>query len=213
MKLIKRLTTSVTATVGKAVGRLENHDAIINATIRETRQSVAKTKARINTLRQQQSVFESQLKDAFEQANVWQDRARDLADSDQDKALQCLARHNQCLKDGQRLQESVVQQQQLIRQISSNLGKLQGKLEKIQHKQNLLKSRQLLANANHAEASSQCEENLQDTFERWESMVLEHELSIVDQLSADPLEEDFEQRESEAELLQQLARLQVNEKE
>ena len=49
MNLIKRLTTSVSATLDSAVGQLENHDAIIETTIKETRQSVAKTKARINT--------------------------------------------------------------------------------------------------------------------------------------------------------------------
>ena len=49
MKLIKRLSTSITATLDSAVGQLENHDAIVEASIKQTRQSVAKTKARINT--------------------------------------------------------------------------------------------------------------------------------------------------------------------
>ena len=89
MNIFRRLTTSVTATLENAAGQLENHDAIIQATIKETRQSVAKTKARINTLRQQQAVFETQLTDAQEQAEKWQSRAQQLADSDEAKALQC----------------------------------------------------------------------------------------------------------------------------
>ena len=39
MNLIKRLTTSVTATLDSAVGQIENHDAIIEATIKQTRQA------------------------------------------------------------------------------------------------------------------------------------------------------------------------------
>ena len=70
----------------------KNHDAIVEATIKQTRQSVAKTKARINTLRQQLNAYESQLKEAQEQFALWTERAAKLADTDQAKALQCVAR-------------------------------------------------------------------------------------------------------------------------
>ena len=94
MNIFKRFTTSVTATLDNTVRQIENHDAIIEATIKQTRQAAAKTKARINTLRQQQHTYETQLKAAQEQTKLWEQRATKLASNDQAKALQCIARRN-----------------------------------------------------------------------------------------------------------------------
>ena len=207
MNIFRRLTTSVTATLENAAGQLENHDAIIQATIKETRQSVAKTKARINTLRQQQAVFETQLSDAQEQAEKWESRAQQLADSDEAKALQCLSRRNQYQHEQERLSESISQQITLINKVEANLATLQSRLEEMQHKHNLLRSRQSVAQANKGLAKGCSEQDLADTFERWESVVLEHELGFEDGLSADPLQQEFEQRESEDQLREQLASL------
>lgn len=207
MNLLKRLTTSVTATLDTAVCQLENHDAIVNATIKQTRQSVARTKARINTLRQQQSVYESQLVDAHEQMQLWEKRAAELAANDQQKALECLARRNTSEQETKRLEKSIAQQQQLVIQVSENLKALQNKLEEIQHKHNLLRSRQTVADVNKAVASASADQNLDDTFERWESMVLEHELASSDSLAVDPLEQELGKQEQDAALLAQLQAL------
>ena len=82
MKLIKRLSTTLSATLDSAVGQLENHDAIVEATIKQTRQSVAKTKARINTLKQQLNAYEQQLTEAREQYNFCLLYTSDAADED-----------------------------------------------------------------------------------------------------------------------------------
>jgi len=156
MKLIKRLSTSITATLDSAVGQLENHDAIVEATIKQTRQSVAKTKARINTLRQQLSTYETQLKEAREQYALWTDRAASLADSDQEKALQCVARRNQYEAEIGRLNYSAEQQKILIRDVSQNLQKLQSKLDEMTQKHNLMRSRQTVADVNRAVAQVCC---------------------------------------------------------
>ncbi len=213
MNLIKRITTSVTATLDQAVGQLENHDAIIEATIKETRKSVARTKARINTLRQQLSVFENQLEQAREQSHVWESRARQLAETDQEKALQCLQRRNHLEQEQQRLDAAIDQQQQLISKVQANLTKLQAKHDEMQHKHTLLRSRQTVADVNKAVASSQCQQDLDDTFERWESLVLEHELNNDEAASIDPLAQEFERNESDAALQAQLAALVVDNKE
>lgn len=207
MNFLKRLTTSVTATLESAAGQLENHDAIVHATIKETRQAVAKTKARINTLRQQQTVFETQLTDAEEQTRKWEERAQQLAESDEPKALQCLTRRNQYQQERERLQESIAQQVTLINKVEANLKTLQSRLEEMQHKHNLLRSRQSVAQANKGLAKGCSDQDLADTFERWESVVLEHELGCDEGLAADPLQQEFEQRESEAELRAQLESL------
>ena len=204
MKLIKRLSTSITATLDSAVGQVENHDAIVEATIKQTRQSVAKTKARINTLRQQQNTYETQLSQAREQFTLWTDRAANLADTDQEKALQCVARRNQYEAEMGRLNHSTEQQKNLICEVSHNLQKLQSKLDEMTQKHNLMRSRQTVADVNRAVANVSSDDNLSETFERWESAVLEHEFAVSDACTRDPLDLELSREEDDANLLAQL---------
>lgn len=207
MKLIKRLSTSITATLDSAVGQLENHDAIVEASIKQTRQAVAKTRARINTLRQQHLAYQTQLKEAKEQLDLWTQRAASLAASDQEKALQCVARRNQCEADIDRLNYSEKQQAELVRDVTANLQTLQKKLDEMTQKHNLMRSRQTVADVNRAVAYANTDDNLNDTFERWESAVLEHEFAVSDACARDSLDAELTREEDEAELLTQLAQI------
>lgn len=207
MNLIKRLTTSVTATLDTAVAQLENHDAIVEATIKQVRQAVAKTRARINTLRHQQSAYERQLSEATEQSALWTERAKALAETDKEKALQCVARLNHCQSDIKRLTQSIDQQKSLIHDVSINLKKLQAQLQEMTHKHNLMRSRQTVATVNRAVASAGVDDNLNDTFERWEAVVLEHEFAVSDACVTDSLDHELSQQEDDAALLAQLTQL------
>lgn len=210
MKLIKRLSTSISATLDSAVGQLENHDAIVEASIKQTRQAVAKTKARINTLRQQQNAYQTQLTEAREQFDLWTERATSLANSDQAKALQCVARRNQCEADIVRLSYSEKQQADLIRDVSVNLHTLQKKLDEMTQKHNLMRSRQTVADVNRTMSSVSTDETLNDTFERWESVVLEHEFAVSDACAGDVLDIELTRQEDEINLVAQLDSIVAN---
>lgn len=207
MNLIKRLTTSVTATLEGAVGQLENHDAIVDASIKQTRQAVAKTQARLATLRQQQNAYESQLQLSIEQIKVWENRAQSLATDNESKALQCLTRRNQNEAESNRLRQSVQQQDGLINGVSANLSTLKTKLDEMTQRHNLMRSRQAVADVSKVASKSNNSEQLDETFERWESVVLETELAVSDACCSDPLEAQFAQQEDKAKLLDQLSAL------
>ena len=204
MKLIKRLSTSITATLDSAVGQLENHDAIVEASIKQTRQAVAKTQARINTLRQQHHAYQTQLKEAREQFDLWTQRAASLAASDKDKALQCVVRRNQCEADIGRLSYSEKEQADLVRNVTANLQALQTKLDQMTQKHNLMRSRQTVADVNRAVAYASTDDTISETFERWESTVLEHEFAVSDACSRDSLDIELTRVEDEASLIAQL---------
>lgn len=207
MNLIKRLTTSVTATLEGAVGQLENHDAIVDASIKQTRQAVAKTQARLATLRQQQNAYESQLQLSIEQIKVWENRAQSLATDNESKALQCLTRRNQNEAESNRLRQSIQQQDGLINGVSANLSTLKTKLDEMTQRHNLMRSRQAVADVSKVASKSNNSEQLDETFERWESVVLETELAVSDACCSDPLEAQFAQQEDKAKLLDQLSAL------
>ncbi len=207
MNFIKRLTTSVSATLEGAVDQLENHDAIVEANIKKTRQAVAKTQARLASLRQQQSAFENQLNLAQEQIGVWEERASALANTDEAKALQCLSRRNQNETEVSRLQQSIAQQQSLIASVNANLTTLKAKLDEISQRHNLMRSRQAVADVSRVVAKANDTQGMDDTFERWEATVLETELAVNDACCGDPLEAEFTHREQKADLQAQLAAL------
>jgi len=207
MNLIKRLTTTVSATLDNAVGQIENHDAIIEATIKQTRQSVAQTKARINTLRQQQNVYETQLADAHDQHSLWTQRATKLANNNQNKALECLSRRNQCQNEINRLTLLIEEQKTLINDVSQNLQKLQIKSDEMSQKHNLMRSRQAVSDVNRAVGKTEINTSVNDSFERWESIIMEHEMAHSEICSRDPLEQEFVLQENEADLLKQLTEL------
>jgi len=207
MNLIKRLTTSVTATLEGAVGQLENHDAIVDASIKQTRQAVAKTQARLATLRQQQNAYESQLQLSIEQIKVWENRAQSLATDNESKALQCLTRRNQNEAESNRLKQSIEQQDGLINSVSANLSTLKTKLDEMTQRHNLMRSRQAVSDVSKVASKSNNSEQLDETFERWESVVLETELAVSDACCSDPLEAQFAQQEDKAKLLDQLSAL------
>jgi phage shock protein A len=197
----------VTETLDSAVAQLENHDAIVDATIKQTRQAVAKTKARINTLRQQENAYTTQLAEAVEQRDLWTKRAAKFAVSDQGKALQCVARLNQSASEIKRLTSASDQQKELIHDVNSNLQKLQKKLDEMTQKHNLMRSRQTVADVNRAMVSVNVDDSLSGTFERWESAVLEHELAVSDVCSRDSLDMELSQGENQEDLIGQLAEI------
>ena len=207
MNLIKRLTTSVSATLENAVGELENHDAIVEANIKQTRQAVAKTQARLASLQQQQSNFESQLNVAREQIDLWESRAKSIAVTDEPKALQCLTRRNQSEAEVKRLTQAIDQQSTLITQVADNLHKLKTKLDEMSQRHNLMRSRQTVAEVNRAACKADHSQQLNETFERWEASVLDSELSIGAHSNNDPLDAKFSREELSSELHAQLAEL------
>lgn len=207
MNIFKRITTSVSASLDNAVGQIENHDAIVEASIKQTRQAVAKTKARINTLRQQQSVYEKQQVEAREQHQLWTDRATRLAESDQARALQCITRRNQCLAEIERLDKAIPQQQQLVQKVTGNMQKLESQLAEMTQKHNLMRSRQTVADVNRVVGRMHRDEDLQDTFERWEATVLEYELDGCEFATDDPLDSELRNEENDEQLMAQLNEL------
>ena len=51
MSLIRRISTSITSSVDRAVSKVENHDAIINAALRDTQQAAARSRVLLERVR------------------------------------------------------------------------------------------------------------------------------------------------------------------
>jgi len=204
MKLIKRITTTLSANMNSAVNQLENHDGIISASISRTRQSIAKTQSQYNSLIRQQDALKTQLQEAQKQAALWTERAARSANDDKDKALACVAKRNHFEQEQQRIKSNLQQHQGLLREVSQHLETLKKRLSETQQRHQLMRSRHSLAKTSKCVISCMEEDDLDQTFERWEAVVLESEPSVYLQQSTDDLEFELKQEEDHSLLEAQL---------
>ena len=86
MRLIKRISTTVSSTLDKAVSKVENHDAIINAALRETQQAAARSRVRLVRVQKDGNNLKARRDELRIAASQWTERAKSVAASDEAKA-------------------------------------------------------------------------------------------------------------------------------
>ncbi len=201
MSLIKRFSATLFSHVDEAVSRMENHDAVIEASLRDTRRAAAQAKARLARARGDGERLRAKLASLRDAEHIWVQRARSAADSDEETALECLRRRRGCKRHVVELESTLERHAEVERRLGADIGKLEARLGDIAQQRNLMRTRQSAAeamrniNALDAVAGS----DLEDSFERWETQITEAELAAGRPDLADPLEREFldaEEREA-----------------
>ena len=215
MSLIKRISASVTSTVDRAVSRVENHDAIINAALKDTQHAAARSRVRLARVQKDGNNLRAR-RDELEAAVIrWTDRARKVADTDEAKALECLRRRKECQGQLVSLADAIDKHEQLETRVSDNLKKIEARINEVAHQRNMMRSRQSVAEAtrivNNIEGVSYGE--IEDTFDRWEINLGETEILMGSTQPSDRLDNEFLATESNDELRAELDDLLQDDKE
>ena len=215
MSLFRRISTSITSSVDRAVSKVENHDAIVNAALRDTQQAAARSRVRLARVRKDGQA----LKDRYQSLQLaetrWTERARSVAASDEAKALECLRRRKDCEKQLRALDDSIEKHEELEVRISGQVKKIEARIGEIAQQRNMMRSRQSVAEAmrtiNNIEGVSYGE--IEDTFDRWEINLGETEILLGATTDRDPLETAFLAEEDTEELRAELEILLESDKE
>jgi phage shock protein A len=209
MSLIRRISTSITSSVDRAVSKVENHDAIINAALRDTQTAAARSRVRLERVRKDGRSLKTRHSDLQLAASRWTERARSLGTSDEQKALECLRRRKDCEVQMRHLQESIEKHDELEARITDQVKKIEARIGEVAQQRNMMRSRQSVAEAmrtiNNIEGVSYGE--IEDTFDRWEINLGETEVLMGAATTADPLETAFLAEEDTAELRAELSML------
>ncbi len=209
MSIFKRISATFTASVDNVVSKVENHDAIIDASIKECRQAAARTRVRLSKVQRDGEQMRQQYERSKDDISLWQKRAVETAQSDQQKALQCVKRKQTAEKDLERLQESLNQHRETERRVGENLKAIESRVGQITQQRNTMRTRQSAAEA--ARIISRLEgdqgDGIEETFDRWESALIENEISTEVVMERDPLETEFVAQEEEADLKVELDKL------
>jgi len=206
MSLIRRISASITSSVDKAVAKVENHDAIINAALRETQQAAARSRVRLERVRKDGNHLKGRKQDLELAIGRWTERARNIATKDETKALECLRRRKDCESQLRNLKDSIEKHNELETRIAEQVKKIEARIGEVSHQRNMMRSRQSVAEAmtaiHNIEGVSYGE--IEDTFDRWEINLGETEILMGAGSTTDPLDTAFLAEEDTAELKAEL---------
>jgi phage shock protein A len=215
MSLIHRISTSITSTVDRAVSKVENHDAIVNAALRDTRQAAARSRVRLERVRKDGKSLKNRYGELKVAQGRWTDRAKVVAETDEKKALECLRRRRDCEAQAKNLKESIAQHDELEARIAEQVKKIEARIGEVSHQRNMMRSRQSVADAmrtiNKIEGVSYGE--IEDTFDRWEINLGETEIMLGASTVSDPLDTEFLADEDAEDLRAELEELLDNDRE
>ena len=209
MSLIRRISASISSSVDRAVSKVENHDAIINAALRDTQRAAARSRVRLERVRKDGASLKHRYKELELASRRWADRARTIAAHDEAKALECLRRRRECESQIANLKESIAKHDALEERIGEQVKKIQDRISEVTHQRNMMRSRQSVADAMHAmhNVEGSAVSDIEDTFDRWEINLGETEILIGASTPTDPLDTAFLEEEDKEALRAELDEL------
>jgi len=215
MSLIRRISTSITSSVDRAVSKVENHDAIINSALRDTQQAAARSRVRLARVLKDGHALKTRHANLQIAVSRWTERAKSIGATDESKALECLRRRKDCETQLQNLQLSIEKHDELEARIAEQVKKIEARIGEVSQQRNMMRSRQSVAEAmrtiNNIEGVSYGE--IEDTFDRWEINLGETEILMGASSTSDPLDSAFLAEEDTAELRAELSVLLQQEEE
>ena len=211
MSIFKRISSTISARVNNLVGEIENHDAVMEAAINESRRATAQAKVRLSRTERERAQLQQKISELQGKQQKWRDRALACADNEESKALSCLQQEKSCASQVSQLTAILKQQDALLAKLRNDIAKAESKLSQINHQRNMMRSRESAASALNAMAHADVADNIDinDTLERWEAKIIESELDLETQQPMDDFEYQFTEQENLEELraeLQQLKR-------
>ena len=207
MSLIRRISTSITSTVDRAVSKVENHDAIINAALRDTQQAAARSRVRLERVRKDGQGLRTKRGNLEIAVTRWTERAKAVAAEDEAKALECLRRKKECELQLRNLAESIAKHDELESRIAEQVKKIEARIGEVSQQRNMMRSRQSVADAMRTihDIEGVSYGDIEDTFDRWEINLGEAEVLTGSVSVGDPLETAFIAEEEADELRAELS--------
>lgn len=209
MNIFARITATLTGKLDEMVAHVENHDAVVALALKDTRAATAKAKVRLERVHKDGEAMRKRLQEAMRMERLWENRAKETAAKDEQKALACIARRNQCREQATQLQTALTRHEELEIKLRENVQRMEQRLRDIAQQQNLMRSRQSTADAMRiiSKIEGATDNGIEDTFDRWEMLITETEYSLGHMSDADTLDMSFVKAENTAQLQAELSEL------
>ena len=210
MSIIKRLSATLVSGIDKVVGEIENHDAVIQASLDEMRKRIAEAKLRLGQVQSEEARLDRQIQEMQHNVQRWRQRAVDCAqgdERDEAKALDCIHRSRRCLQQIEKLEQARFQYRQSADTLARDIETSEQRLLEMKQKHTLMRARQSSSSALNATGDADAARLLDTTFDRWEINISQAETVLDMHDNVDALEREFITREQQQELRSELAAL------
>lgn len=201
MSFMKRLSVTLRSQLDEAVSRIENHDAVIDAALQESRDAIARLKVEQSRMRKKIDSIDTQLEKQQVEEQNWIRRAKALGRKDEAQALACLERRDRCVAQIEQLKGQREQTLEMEFRLGNNLSELEQKLLSDEQRLQEFRGRDLSVKAVSAmqEAMGSESASVEQAFGRWELDITRKELrkeAVAPQSAAiDTLDERFQREE------------------
>ena len=171
MSLLKRLSITIFSRIDNAVAEIENHDALIKATLEEQAGKLMRAKGQLIQLRRKKEDLGNSLIKLKTDESSWQKRALIEANTDQERALKCLQRKKQVQQEMNQTEKNYHEYQLMEGKLERDIQKSEHELIQIKRKRELLSARQSSSDASTHLSRTKPTNNseLQEILSRWES--------------------------------------------
>lgn len=207
MSIIKRISATLVSRIDHVIGEIENHDAVIQATLNEMRKKVAGAKVRLSEVRREETRLKHQIQEQQQNTQRWRQRAVECANSDESKALECVSRSRHCQQQVARLQQSLNQYEETALKLARDIDTSEQRLIEMKQKLMLMRARHSSNSALNATSANNDTQLLDETFDRWEINITHAEMALDSHETIDPIEREFITQEEQQALRSELAKL------
>ncbi len=193
MNLFKRIVTTVHSGVDRTVASMENHEAIVDAALKESREAVVRAKARLARLEKDGKRQHNRVTELTSEIELWAERAMASADSDRQKALACLQRKKQRETALVSAREQLDEHEKIIKRVRGSIDESANRVEALQQQRNQMRSREAAAQAGSIVYSldGRMGDDVESAIERWEVKVGQSEIMTDSYLSTDLTTDDL----------------------
>ena len=197
MNIFKRVVTTIHSGVDRTVACMENHEAIVDAALRESREALVRAKTRLAKLEKDGQRQHNRVTELTSEIDLWAERAVACADRDRQKALACLQRKKLREKALVTAREQSNEHDKIITRVRGSIDESANRVEALQQQRNHMRSREAAAQAGSIvyTLDGRMGNDVESAIERWEVKVGQSEI-VNDsyhstELSSDDLAEQF----------------------
>ena len=209
MSYLKRWTSGVLSHVDAFVTRIENHESLVNESLKELREATARARVQAKRVREDGRRLEEKCAEQRAQAARWRERAESSMDDDA-RAMECLRRQRIAQLTLGALEKRLEAHAQIEKQLVADVRTLDDRLDRLEEQRNLMRTRQSRAEALGVLRGStvQLGDDIDDVFDRWEIRVAQAESTAdVTSRPEDAFESAFLDEEEQANLRLELESL------
>ncbi|OED35797.1 hypothetical protein AB833_29295 [Chromatiales bacterium (ex Bugula neritina AB1)] len=178
MSILKRLVTTVSATVDRTVAGIENHQAIVDVALRDCRLAVTRAKVRLAGLQKDGGKYRNRITELHSEIELWSERARSVAETDRAKGLECLQRRKQRQSELVVVQNQLKEHERIESGVRNSVEVSLQRVQALQQQRNQMRTRESAAQAQRIMQSMEVKTGggVDEVLERWEVSVGEAEM-------------------------------------